>query len=405
MGVQRGRHDLYVRSVNGRKENGVRHRWTLFDGGPLCWKDVFFNTSTLNRSPTFNRRTKEASQFCLEDMITRLSNKKNEHVPSEDVGNNGNIGSDFTLRDANGKRVSRLSLYRSRGLLLQGSNEERRKLNYKSKLLRSIQEHTPTLTECGSRSDNTNEEAQMKVENLILEVFPETDWADYIRAMEEGRDDINFTPMTLEMYKTIFWILTYPKGLPVKRPSEIDPTVEVQVVDRDGKRVLGRGNQYKTMTKVVSCVKRMHFEAKLPSPSDLTEGKILLSNMERDYLPGGAPTVDPAILLPAMYEAIHFKSRGKVLNTTLRITRDWAMYLLSWVMFARPSEIFNFCPCIQSLSIPTGIKLCRDGLPPYLLKDLLQWKNRSISKGKYQMRIVRNYLNAKFCPLFWTLYC
>ena len=296
----------------------------------------------------------------------------------------GNIGSKFTLRDVNEKRVSRLRLYRARGLLLQGSNEERRKLNDKSTLLRSIQKHTPTLTQSVSRSDDTNEEAQIKVENLILEVFPETNWADYIRAMERGDDDIRFTPMTLEMYRTIFWILTFPKGKPVERPSDINPEVRVQVHDSEGKEVLGRGNQYKTMTKVVSCIKRMHFEAKIPAPCDLTEGKVLLSNMERDYLPGGAPTVDPAVLLPSIYDAIHFKSTGKVLHTCLRVTRDWVMYLISWIMFARPSEIFNFCPCIQSLSIPTGIKLCRDGLPPYLLMDLLQWKNRSISKGRYQ---------------------
>ena len=323
------------------------------------------------------------------------------------VYKNGNIGAGLTLRDENNAQISRLSLYRRKGLLLQGKNKERKEKNAKSSLLGELEEHIPVLGDIDSRSHLTNEKAQIKVENLILELFPDTEWAMYIKQMEQFVDNIHFSSMSLEMYRSIFWILTSPKTEVLSLQSAKDADKLVVARDRSGQKVKGRGNGYKSMCRVVSCIKRMHYEAEIACPSELAEGKQLLASMQKKYVPKGAPTVDPCILLPRMYESIHFTAmyyNGNKLCSSLRVTRDWVMFLMTWIMFARPSEIFHFCPSVESISIPMGVRVDRDGLPPFLLMDLLQWKNRAISKGQYQIRIVRNYLNAKFCPVFWILY-
>ena len=322
------------------------------------------------------------------------------------------IGYKRKLRDSNGLVVSRMTKYQRSGNLLVGDNKERKQRNSNTKLLKDLDEHVPDLGKVVTRSDPTNEETQVKIENLILELFPNSDWAKNIEKMgEDIIQDIPFKPMTIEMYRTIFWVLTFDKGVPVAVPSSKDKGETVAVLDTEGNIVTGRGNSYKTMTKVVSCIRRMHNQAGLKGPTEMTEGKLLLQDMFNKYSPGGAPTVDPVDLLPSMYNIIQFatykktkKSGRDVLHTPLRVSRDWLMFLLMWQIFARPSEIYKFCPSVDSIRIPRDVPMCADGIPPYLLLDLLQWKNRSIAKGKYQMKLNRNFLNAKFCPVFWTLY-
>jgi hypothetical protein len=53
---------------------------------------------------------------------------------------------------------------------------------------------------------------------------------------------------------------------------------------------------------------------------------------------------------------------------------------------------------------PPAVPWDADGWPPFLLLDLLQWKCRPIAKGAYQIKIVRNRTDARFCPVFWLLY-
>ena len=153
----------------------------------------------------------------------------------------------------------------------------------------------------------------------------------------------------------------------------------------------------------------MHDQAGIPSPTDLMEGKDLLAKMEKTYSPEGAPTVDPVQFLPAVYNTIQFahnrrKKKHKVMKTKHEISRNWFAFLLLWVMFGRPSEACEYCPAVESVHFPTDIVFDVDGLPPYLIIDLLQWKNRVIGKGRYQMKIIRNKLNGMFCPVFWLLY-
>ena len=322
-----------------------------------------------------------------------------------------NIGRHHIIRDANNQPISRMTAYLMRGNLLHGQNEERKKDNAESRLLKDMNEHLPNLKKNVRRSDPTYEQVQIKVENLILEIFPEHKWARYIRDMGNPTvSDIKFTPMSLEMYKAIWWILTFPKDQVVEEVSTVSGDAVVQPKDSFNRKVLGRGNGYKSMCKVVTCIRRMHEQAGLIGPTELYEGQQLLAAMNKTYVPDGAPTVDPVILLPAMYESIIHAVKNKkkkcvVLHSKEYITRNWLMFLSMWIMFARPSEIYEFCPAIESISLPgAGVSHDRDGVPPYLLLDLLQWKNRAIAKGRYQIKMVRNRLNAKFCPVFWTLY-
>ena len=284
------------------------------------------------------------------------------------------IGYKRKLRDSNGLVVSRMTKYQRSGNLLVGDNKERKHRNSSTKLLKDLDEHVPDLGKVVTRRDPTNEETQVKIENLILELFPNSDWAKSIEKMGEGIiQDIPFKPMTIEMYRTIFWVLTFDKGVPVAVPSSKDKSETVAVHDTEGNIVTGRGNSYKTMTKVVSCIRRMHNQAGLKGPTEMTEGKLLLQDMFNKYSPGGAPTVDPVDLLPSMYNIIQFvtykkkkKSDRDVLHTPLRVSRDWLMFLLMWQIFARPSEIYKFCPSVDSIRIPRDVTMCADGIPPVL---------------------------------------
>ena len=130
------------------------------------------------------------------------------------------IGYKRKLRDSNGQVVSRMTKYQRSGNLLVGDNMDRKRRNSSTKLLKDLDEHVPDLGKVVTRSDPTNEETQVKIENLILELFPNSDWAKNIEKMGEDMiQDIPFKPMTIEMYRTIFWVLTFDKGVPVTVPS------------------------------------------------------------------------------------------------------------------------------------------------------------------------------------------
>jgi hypothetical protein len=84
----------------------------------------------------------------------------------------------------------------------------------------------------------------------------------------------------------------------------------------------------------------------------------------------------------------------------------WCMFLISICMMARAADITQYCPCYEDIELPEGQHLWNlDGIPDWIELGLRDWKCRQKSnKGKrYGIRVHRNFLDVRFCPVHWLL--
>ena len=84
----------------------------------------------------------------------------------------------------------------------------------------------------------------------------------------------------------------------------------------------------------------------------------------------------------------------------------WTMLLVGICMCARASELTQYCPTFENTSLPESEpQWDSDGVPKFITIALLDWKTRSkANKGKpYKMRLWRNYLDPRFCPVLWLM--
>lgn len=92
-------------------------------------------------------------------------------------------------------------------------------------------------------------------------------------------------------------------------------------------------------------------------------------------------------------------------STATRV-ENWAMFLVAIVLFARANEVTSNCPTVEDTHLPEAeSQWDEDGLPKWIETGLRDWKTRTpCHKGKrYAMRIYRNYLDSRFCPVTWLL--
>ena len=88
----------------------------------------------------------------------------------------------------------------------------------------------------------------------------------------------------------------------------------------------------------------------------------------------------------------------------LKRIRSWAMLLVSISVMARASCVTQFCPDLRTMKLPPKKSWDTDGLPSYIQLSWTSWKSRSPKKKQpYPMRIHRNYVDQRFCPVFWLL--
>ena len=83
----------------------------------------------------------------------------------------------------------------------------------------------------------------------------------------------------------------------------------------------------------------------------------------------------------------------------------WAMLLVAMSIMARASCLTTYCPMLEDTELPPPRHWDRDGLPKYITIGMRNWKSRlKTNRGKlYKMKIRRNYLDATYCPVLWTL--
>jgi len=83
----------------------------------------------------------------------------------------------------------------------------------------------------------------------------------------------------------------------------------------------------------------------------------------------------------------------------------WALLLLSIVFMGRASCMTEYMPDISAISLPPPDLYDPDGLTPWLEVTWTHWKARlECNVGKpYRIRVHRNYLDSRFCPVMWLL--
>ena len=86
----------------------------------------------------------------------------------------------------------------------------------------------------------------------------------------------------------------------------------------------------------------------------------------------------------------------------------WTMFLVSMCMMARASDVTSFCPNIQDTELPIAEAMWDpDGYPKFIELGMFSWKWRSKKnqgKKRYPVRLHRNYVDARFCPVMWLLF-
>ena len=84
----------------------------------------------------------------------------------------------------------------------------------------------------------------------------------------------------------------------------------------------------------------------------------------------------------------------------------WTMFLIAMSIFARASDLTIYCPLIEDMELPPERLWDCDGYPQWIELGLRDWKWRSThNKGKrYGLRLHRNYVDARFCPVTWLLF-
>jgi len=118
--------------------------------------------------------------------------------------------------------------------------------------------------------------------------------------------------------------------------------------------------------------------------------------------------------------------------STLQRIQFWTMLIVGICIFARASELTVYCPTMEdtflpeaasqwdSDGVPRYIEIAlhtflpeaashwdSDGVPRYIEIALRKWKRRTPSNNTgnkpYKMRLWRNYLDTRFCPVTWLL--
>ena len=83
----------------------------------------------------------------------------------------------------------------------------------------------------------------------------------------------------------------------------------------------------------------------------------------------------------------------------------WATFLVGVCICARSSCMTTYCPLIEDTILPQKHEWDPDGVPKWIELGLLNWKARTQkNRGKrYGIRLHRNYLDFRFCPVVWLL--
>ena len=136
--------------------------------------------------------------------------------------------------------------------------------------------------------------------------------------------------------------------------------------------------------------------------SPTTEIQPAIVKWENDDGNDSAPAFDFVQEMPHLF-AVCFAMSGWAFDRKLKC---WTMFLIAMSIFGRASDLTIFCPVIEDLFLPPEQLWDVDGYPQWIELGLRDWKWRSKpNKGKrYGLRLHRNYVDTRFCPVIWLLF-
>jgi hypothetical protein len=104
--------------------------------------------------------------------------------------------------------------------------------------------------------------------------------------------------------------------------------------------------------------------------------------------------------LPRLYETC-FSMKGWSMLTKVQV---WSMFLGQFGIAGRGSCITDFCSLYEDLEVPPASACDADGVPPWVELGQRKWKGRDDSDaGRYGLRLWRNRVDPRFCPVSWLL--
>ena len=166
----------------------------------------------------------------------------------------------------------------------------------------------------------------------------------------------------------------------------------------------GRGMKHNTIKALVcaqaSLCWKMNWRSDAPSQNEQIQE--LLCDYEQRSPETHAEAFDMESDLKDMFDAC-FSMRGWSRFAQIKHW-IWLLCALSW--FGRACCMTTYCPLVESLELPSTRRgWDADGLPKYVDLAFLDWKWRSkLCKDQpYLVRLHRNYLDARFCPVTWLL--
>jgi hypothetical protein len=157
----------------------------------------------------------------------------------------------------------------------------------------------------------------------------------------------------------------------------------------------GRAAGFSTLRKITGAVGKLHAARGKADPAQYFKIHDEMIVLSRDYKPNGAATFDMAVFLP-----LAFKGKDQAWTNPFECLRNWACLLFMIAIFARSSDVCEFCTLVGNMRLPENPKdFGRDGLPLFLFFTLHDSKTGVAT----EVRISRNLLNDDYCPVYWIL--
>ena len=229
-------------------------------------------------------------------------------------------------------------------------------------------------------------------ERFVLQFYPEEPFAKWIVSLRQASaqavaEDAQITERLSFQAPPALLLISYAQKLRFE-----DPNTRHAKPDRKGGTI--RIYAKSTITSVCA-----EFRASGTWPTEDNRLTETIEQYEDDE--ESAPAFDMETALPAFWKALWMLKGWSVMK---RIC-CWAMLLFSICIMARASCVTQFCPLIETLTLPKERHWDKDGLPKYVIVSMTNWKSRKKAHvGKaYPLKIHRNYVDPNYCPVTWLL--
>ena len=189
-----------------------------------------------------------------------------------------------------------------------------------------------------------------------------------------------------------------------------DPTQHQQTItslNGQAKVIVGRACGFSVIESIRNATNYLHSLAGMAerSPAKSPRVRELTKSLKSVEDPQGADSYSTEVFFPALYDAIFNRSEAETGLLTLEMKVSYflrALYCHNF--FSRPVEVCDYCPLITDIKFPTSNNdFDSDGFPKFIIVQLRRWKSKR-NPRPYDMFLHRNYLNPKFCPVFWLIF-